>query len=103
MNVLSYLKDNILFLDGGMGTLLQSEGLEPGEYPERWNLSHPEVIQKIHCAYFEAGSNVVCTNTFGANTLKFSEAELEKIIQAKMLKRRARTRRAVNLGLSRWI
>ena len=82
MNVLSYLKDNILFLDGGMGTLLQSEGLEPGEYPERWNLSHPEVIQKIHCAYFEAGSNVVCTNTFGANTLKFSEAELEKIIQA---------------------
>ena len=82
MNVLSYLKDNILFLDGGMGTLLQSEGLEPGEYPERWNLSHPEVIQKIHCAYFEAGSNVVCTNTFGANTLKFSETELEKIIQA---------------------
>ncbi len=82
MNVLSYLKDNILFWDGGMGTLLQSEGLEPGEYPERWNLSHPEVIQKIHCAYFEAGSNVVCTNTFGANTLKFSETELEKIIQA---------------------
>ena len=82
MNVLSYLKDNILFLDGGMGTLLQSEGLEPGEYPERWNLSHHEVIQKIHCAYFEAGSNVVCTNTFGANTLKFSETELEKIIQA---------------------
>lgn len=82
MNILSYLKDNIVFLDGGMGTLLQSEGLEPGEYPEYWNLSHSDTIQKIHRSYFDAGSHVVCTNTFGANLLKFPEEELKKIISA---------------------
>ena len=39
MNILSFLKDNVIFLDGGMGTLLQGEGLKPGEHPELWNLS----------------------------------------------------------------
>ncbi len=77
-----FLKSNIVCLDGGMGTLLQSKGLLPGEYPERWNISHPDVICDIHKAYFDAGSNVVCTNTFGANTLKFSEPELEEIIKS---------------------
>ena len=65
-----------------MGTLLQSEGLMPGEYPELWNITHPEIITKIHKSYFDAGSNVVSTNTFGANALKFSDTELEKIIEA---------------------
>ena len=73
MNFLSFLKENIVCLDGGMGTLLQSVGLKAGELPERWNLSHPEVITKIHTDYYNAGSNVVCTNTFGANILKFSD------------------------------
>ena len=82
MKILDYLKENLLFLDGGMGTLLQERGLLPGELPEKWNLSHPEVIQDIHRAYFDAGSNVVSTNTFGANLLKFSPDELEKIVAA---------------------
>lgn len=82
MDILSYIKNNVLILDGGMGTLLQNEGLKPGEKPELWNLTHPDVIEGIHRAYFNAGSNMVCTNTFGANTLKFSEEELEKIISA---------------------
>lgn len=82
MAFLEFLKNNIVYFDGGMGTLLQEQGLAPGETPERWNLSHSEVIREIHQAYFEAGSHVVCTNTFGANTLKFSEEELEKILQA---------------------
>ncbi len=82
MNITEYIKDKILYLDGGMGTLLQSEGLRAGELPERWNISHPEIITKIHRAYFDAGSNVVNTNTFGANILKFSESELEDIIRA---------------------
>ena len=81
MNVLDFLKENILVLDGGMGTILQSRGLMPGEYPERWNLSHPDVIRDIHRDYFDAGSNVVATNTFGANILKFSQTELEDIIR----------------------
>ena len=82
MNVLDYLRNNILILDGGMGTLLQSAGLPAGEHPEMWNITHPEVIRDIHKAYFDAGSNVVNTNTFGANPLKFSSDELEKIVAA---------------------
>lgn len=82
MNFREYLKNNIVYLDGGMGTLLQAQGLAPGEYPERWNITHPDVVTKIHRDYFDAGSNVVCANTFGANTLKFSLDELEEIIKA---------------------
>ena len=82
INVLEYLKNNLLFLDGGMGTLLQAQGLKPGELPERWNISHPDIIQNVHKSYYDAGSNVVSTNTFGANSLKFSDTELEEIISA---------------------
>lgn len=82
MTFLEFLQTNIVYLDGGMGTLLQAQGLKAGEYPERWNLAHPDVITDIHKAYYDAGSHVVCTNTFGANALKFSDDELEKIIAA---------------------
>ncbi len=82
MRFREYLKKNIVYLDGGMGTLLQANGLKPGEHPEHWNLSHPEVITKIHKAYYDAGSNVVSTNTFGANVLKFEAEELEVIVKA---------------------
>ena len=82
MKLLDYLKQNKLYLDGGMGTLLQSRGLMAGELPERWNISHPDVITDIHRAYYDAGSNVVSTNTFGANGLKFSHDELVNIIEA---------------------
>ena len=82
MNFKEFLKDNIVYLDGGMGTLLQEKGLKPGEYPERWNITRPDVITAIHKDYFDAGSNVVCTNTFGANSLKFEKNELENIIMS---------------------
>ena len=82
MNFKEYLQNNIVYLDGGMGTLLQANGLQPGELPELWNLTHPEIITKIHTDYFNAGSNVVCTNTFGANTLKYKEEQLEQIVKA---------------------
>ncbi len=78
----AYLKHNIVYLDGGTGTLLQERGLRPGEHPELWNITHPDAIVEIHRAYFDAGSNVVCTNTFGANSLKFAQDELEAIVKA---------------------
>ncbi len=80
MNIRDFIKNNIVYLDGGMGTLLQKSGLQPGELPERWNISHPEVIREIHKSYYDSGSNIVNTNTFGANTLKFSTDELDAII-----------------------
>ena len=80
MNVLDFIKNNLTYLDGGTGTLLQQRGLMPGELPERWNISHAEDITDIQKAYFDAGSNIVCTNTFGANCLKFDSEELDEII-----------------------
>ena len=82
MKFREFLQENIVILDGGMGTLLQAQGLQAGEYPERWNLTHPDIITAVHKAYYEAGSHVVSTNTFGANTLKFSDTELEDIVRA---------------------
>ena len=80
MNIRDFIKNNIVHLDGGMGTLLQKSGLQPGELPERWNISHPEVIKEIHKSYYDSGSNIVNTNTFGANSLKFGTDELSEII-----------------------
>lgn len=80
MNIRDFIKNNIVYLDGGMGTLLQKSGLQPGELPERWNISHPEVIKEIHKSYYDSGSNIVNTNTFGANSLKFDTDELSEII-----------------------
>lgn len=82
MHILDYMKDHFLFLDGGMGTLLQEAGLQPGELPERWNVSHPEEIIRIQKSYYDAGSNVVLSNTFGANGLKFDDEELEQLVTA---------------------
>jgi len=81
MNFKTFLQQNTVYLDGGMGTLLQKAGLPLGELPERWNVTHASEVQAIHTAYFNAGSHVVATNTFGANCLKFHEAELEEIIR----------------------
>ena len=65
----------ILFFDGAMGTMLQKNGLKTGELPENMNLTHPEVLLKIHKEYLDAGCNVITTNTFGANSLKFNNVE----------------------------
>ena len=82
MDFRTFLQNHLVILDGGMGTLLQKAGLAPGELPERWNLTHAEEVAAIHRAYFDAGSNVVNTNTFGANILKFSTEELDDIVRA---------------------
>ncbi len=82
MKLIEFLRENILLTDGGTGTLLQEKGLPLGELPERWNITNAEEVEEIHAAYFSAGSNLVCTNTFGANCLKFAEEELARIITA---------------------
>lgn len=86
MTISEKLKSGKIYLDGGMGTLLQSRGLKPGELPELWSITHPEIIEDIHGEYLSAGCDVITSNTFGANSLKFesadSEFSLEKIISA---------------------
>lgn len=63
-----------LLFDGGMGTMLQAAGLEAGALPELLCISNPDEVTGIHAAYVAAGSEVVTTNTFGANRAKL-EAE----------------------------
>jgi len=91
MDIRDFMNENFVILDGGMGTLLQKRGLKPGELPERWNISRPDDITDIHRSYYDAGSNVVFTNTFGANCLKYGDDELDSIIRAAIANaRRAR-------------
>ncbi len=75
------LGKELLFFDGGTGTVLQEMGLKPGELPETWNTKYPDRIVQLHYNYFAAGSNIVNTNTFGAFITKFP-LELERFIKA---------------------
>ena len=81
MNFKAFLNNHIVALDGAMGTQLQAAGLKLGELPEEWNISHSDVIEGIHRAYFAAGADVVYSNTFGANALKFGE-RTEEVVYA---------------------
>lgn len=86
MKVLDCVQQGIFYLDGGTGSYLQARGLQPGELPELWNLRRPEEIIDLHRAYYEAGSHAVCTNTFGANALKYDGMEgrptVEEVVHA---------------------
>jgi 5-methyltetrahydrofolate--homocysteine methyltransferase len=59
-----------ILADGAMGTMLFSAGLQFGDPPEVWNLSHPDVVRRIQRGYLEAGSRIILTNTFGGNRLR---------------------------------
>lgn len=82
--LLERLGKELLFFDGGTGTLLQERGLKPGELPEVWNLERAGEMIDIHRQYYEAGSDIVLSNTFGANALKFhnSDYNLRDIVTA---------------------
>ena len=80
MKFLELLGNKRLYWDGASGSLLQAWGLGSGELPETWNLTHPKEMIRLAEGYYRAGSNIVNTNTFGANALKFPEDELEKIV-----------------------
>lgn len=70
-NLREIIKSKRLYFDGGFGTVVQSMGLKKGEAPEMWNISHPDKVTDVHRAYIEAGSNIITTNTFGVNSVKY--------------------------------
>lgn len=74
MNFRERLGTELLFFDGAMGTILQRQGLQPGEVPEIWNATKEDVILKIHKSYLEAGCNIVKANTFGINAFKMKDS-----------------------------
>lgn len=80
-NILKQMKNKILVFDGAIGTELQKLGLKSEEAPEQWNIARPELIKKVHNNYVEAGSDIVQTNTFGANRAKLVEYGLEERIE----------------------
>jgi 5-methyltetrahydrofolate--homocysteine methyltransferase len=69
-NIIELLHQKTLVIDGAMGTMLQENGLKSGECPELWNITHPEIVKKIHASYLEAGADIILTNTFGSNGVK---------------------------------
>lgn len=77
-------KNKFMIFDGAMGTMLQKEGLKVGELPETLNITNADIIKRIHQQYIEAGSDIVTTNTFGANELKYSSSQysIEEVITA---------------------
>ncbi|MGI6372311.1 MAG: homocysteine S-methyltransferase family protein [Caldicoprobacterales bacterium] len=70
MDIRKAMTEDVLFIDGGMGTMIQNAGLKAGQQPEVYNILHPEIIKSIHRAYLEAGADIITTNTFGANEYK---------------------------------
>ncbi len=89
-----------LLLDGGFGTMAQAAGLPAGKDPCDWNVERPEAVTAIHRAYVEAGADVVLTNTFGANRLKYhGEHALETLIPAAVANARASGAAKVALDL----
>src|SRR5262249_49317289 len=65
-----------LVFDGGYGTMLFAAGLLNGACPELWNDTHADVVRGIHQGYFDAGSDIVETNTFGGTRLKLNEYQI---------------------------
>lgn len=86
MDIKKLLNHGLIYFDGGTGTILQEMGLKAGEYPENWNLKHPDKITGLHKSYLEAGCNIIKSNTFGANRLKFDgkdgRADVKIIVSA---------------------
>ena len=73
MEITKYIKGNIVLFDGAMGTMLQDKGLKIGENPEIFGFENPEKLLEIHKEYLKSGSNIITTNTFGANELKLDK------------------------------
>ncbi len=91
MTMDTLFRSGFLMLDGGMGTMLQANGLQMGGIPELLNFTHPQLIQSIHRSYIEAGADVIYTNTFGANRLKMAKTghSVQEIIAAAIQNARA--------------
>lgn len=101
IDIPEWIRKGLLVFDGAMGTMLQEEGLAPGELPEEWNAAHPEVLIGLHRRYVEAGADVVTANTFQANEWKLarSACSVEELVAAGVGCARAAGARLVALDM----
>ncbi|MBU0754178.1 MAG: homocysteine S-methyltransferase family protein, partial [Planctomycetes bacterium] len=101
ISIKELVKERVVLLDGGMGTSLMKQGLASGKPGESWNLEKPEAIQTVHAGFFNAGSLVAQTNTFGGTGIRLENhglaGQAREINQAAvMIARRA-------AGDDRWV
>ncbi len=89
----------VLVGDGAMGTELQRAGLQPGRAGEAWNVEQPERVEAIHRAYSDAGSDLVLTNTFGANPWVLGRYDLADALEDINRRAAENARRAVPAGV----
>ncbi|MEG0590974.1 MAG: homocysteine S-methyltransferase family protein [Lachnospiraceae bacterium] len=103
--ILEHLGNELLFFDGGMGTQLQERGMLPGELPEMWNIDKKEQIIAIHESYLKAGSNLILTNTFGANAIKFQNQRyhVEEIVSVAVQNAKEAIRRSAAHGTKAYV
>lgn len=59
-----------IICDGGMGSMLQAQGLSAGTLPDLWNVERPEALRNVHRAYLEAGAQIATANTFGGTRMR---------------------------------
>jgi len=93
--LIDLLKERILVLDGAMGTMIQRHKLEEEDFRKGWfenhnhslkgnndllSLTRPEIIEDIHRQYFEAGADIVETNTFSGTWIAQADYGLEKFV-----------------------
>jgi len=102
MSFLEELKAGKAFVfDGAMGTMLIEKGLGAGDCPEEWNASRPEVVQQIHQSYFDAGCDIVETNSFGGSRFKLSRYGMAERVQE--LNRKAVENARIAAGSDRYV
>jgi 5-methyltetrahydrofolate--homocysteine methyltransferase len=80
-------RGDVIVGDGAMGTLLMQHGLKHGDPPEEYNLSRPQILEEIALLYFDAGAEILTTNTFGASPLRLEQFSLDK--ETEVINRRA--------------
>ncbi len=78
MNLMERITSRGLLFDGAIGSELQRKGLAPGQPPDIWNEENPDAVRELHAAYVEAGSDVITTNTFNSNPVRFGEHKIKQ-------------------------
>lgn len=98
MDFREFLNRNTVILDGACGTMMQAMGTDTALPTEKQNITAPEIVIKIHKAYFDAGSDVVSTNTFGVNAFKYTEKEIDTLVKAAVENAKAARKQTVLSG-----
>lgn len=100
-SILQWLAQGPLITDGGWGTQLQQRGLPLGAHPDLWNISEPQQVEAVAASYVQAGSDVILTNTFGANKFLLTKHNAQNQVREINIRGAEISRKAVDAETSR--